>query len=223
LGWLDILINLVYPSRCLLCSRVLGKGEVVCFSCKESFISGLKNSQDSIKAFNELIYFEELYALGLYQGDFRRMLHAYKYQGIRDLSDIFANLLAEGINSNIIKGKWVKPQGLIPVPLHPRRLKERGFNQSELLAEKLSPFLEIPVCKALKRVKYTQTQTRLSRGERIINLEDAFKREITLPGVRGASYLLIDDICTSGATLNEAARVLKEGSSVIIYAAVLAH
>ncbi|RQD76319.1 MAG: ComF family protein [Candidatus Syntrophonatronum acetioxidans] len=223
MGWLDQLINFLYPSRCLLCSRVSGKGEVICFSCREGFVSGLADSRGSMRAFTEYNYIEDLYALGPYRGDFRRLLQAYKYKDKRELSEFFASLLAEGLKEYINDGKWLKPQGLIPVPLHPRRFEERGFNQSELLAEKLSTNLEIPVWKALKRVKYTQTQTRLSRGERIINLQDAFQLELDSEGVRGSSYIMIDDICTSGATLNEAARIFKEGYPGVIYAAVLAH
>ncbi len=102
---------------------------------------------------------------------------------------------------------------LVPVPLHLRRLQERGFNQSLLLARVISRVHKIPVeFNVLERIRYTQPQTQLSGSERERNMRGAFRvRKNLFPA--GNNILLIDDVFTSGATVGECARVLKEAGA----------
>ena len=110
---------------------------------------------------------------------------------------------------------------VVPVPLHPARLRERGFNQAELLAKILAQKINIPLGCALERIRYTTTQTALDRSERMENSHNAFRlRKNT--DVRGLRVLLIDDVLTTGSTLSECARVLKRAGANSVHAATAA-
>ena len=112
---------------------------------------------------------------------------------------------------------------VVPVPLHPRRLRWRGFNQSELLAESLAEhFLLQTDALTLNRVRQTMPQADIQeREQRLDNVSDVFSCAHP-ENVRGRSILLIDDVCTTGATLNECARVLKENGAKRVVALVVA-
>jgi len=110
---------------------------------------------------------------------------------------------------------------IVPVPLHPTRQRERGFNQASLLAELLSPRISIPCKRVLKRIRYTTTQTALDRAERMENLHNAFRLR-KKADVRGLRVLLIDDVLTTGSTLSECARILKRAGAISVYAATAA-
>lgn len=107
---------------------------------------------------------------------------------------------------------------IVPVPLHVRRLRQRGFNQAALLARELGRRLEIPVqCGALSRRIWTEPQTRLNREERLRNVKGAFA--VLKPGdIGGARILLIDDVFTTGSTLCECAGALKETKAAEVHA-----
>ncbi len=138
------------------------------------------------------------------------LVRAYKYSAHPYLSGACLRLLLAGGE------KWYDWRGydrVVPVPLHPRKARERGFDQSALLAAGLSRAAGIPLNrKSLARVRYTSTQTRLSRKARRENIRGAF----LVTGedrVRGASILLVDDVYTTGATVNECAGVLREAGA----------
>jgi ComF family protein len=110
---------------------------------------------------------------------------------------------------------------IVPVPLHPARLRERGFNQAELLAKTLTQKIGVPVFAALERIRYTTTQTAFDRIDRTENLHNAFRlrKKVT---VRELQVLLVDDILTTGSTLSECARVLREAGARSVYAVTAA-
>jgi ComF family protein len=110
---------------------------------------------------------------------------------------------------------------IVPVPLHPTRERERGFNQASLLAESLSAQISTPSKPLLERIRYTTTQTALDRAERMENLHNAFRLRKNAD-VRGLRVLLIDDVLTTGSTLSECARVLKRAGATSVHAATAA-
>jgi len=109
----------------------------------------------------------------------------------------------------------------VPVPLHPTRERERGFNQASLLSGLLSAQTSIRSQRVLERVRYTTTQTALDRSERMENLHNAFRLRKNAD-VRGLRVLLIDDVLTTGSTLSECARVLKRAGAISVHAATAA-
>lgn len=111
---------------------------------------------------------------------------------------------------------------LVPVPLHPRRYRERGFNQSELLASRIGATAQLPMAPGLlARQRYTTPQARLKRHERLANLSGAFSAPDHFK-IRGKNVILIDDVATTLATLNECAKVLKAAGSTCVWGLVIA-
>lgn len=137
-------------------------------------------------------------------------LHALKYEGRRDLARPLSRLLAARLPA--------LPEGgiLVPVPLHPTRRRERGFNQAALLARELAPRLGAPVGEeVLVRARYTPPQARLEEGRRGGNVAGAFR--VPHPSqVRGRPWILVDDVVTTGSTLGEAALALEAAGAARI-------
>jgi ComF family protein len=134
----------------------------------------------------------------------QNMLHAIKYKG----NKLLAEHLGIMYGTEIVKSFHHPLDYIIPVPLHKRRLRERGFNQSEFWAQGLSKSLDVPLDKhSLVRVHYTTTQTKKSRTDRVKNVENAFKINNS-SFLKGKSILLVDDVITTGATLEACGRAL---------------
>lgn len=143
-----------------------------------------------------------------------KLIQAMKYNEQLALANAFAKKLAQRIEKNNL------PDFIIPMPLHPARLKERGFNQSLLLATKVARELNIKLLpNACQRVRNTPSQSSLKWKERDKNVRDAFRCEIDLTGKRVA---LVDDVMTTGASLNALARVIKKAGATEISAWVIA-
>jgi len=147
------------------------------------------------------------------------LVHEFKYGHQQHLRHPIAEWLAETLGDPRLCGRHF--DAIVPVPLHPARERERGFNQAGLLAELLSERTAIPLQKALLRVRYTTTQTAYDRQERMENLKDAFCLRKNAD-VRDSRMLLVDDVLTTGSTLSECARVLKDGGALSIHAATAA-
>lgn len=143
----------------------------------------------------------------------REAVHALKYHNFRALSQPMAELMAAYLIDSKIPGDI-----LVPVPLHRRRLKERGYNQSELLVHELGRIVGLPIAGAvLTRVKDSSPQARAaSVRERYQNVDGAFdcqnNGEIT-----GRAVIVVDDVCTSGATLEACARALKTAGATLVW------
>ncbi len=147
----------------------------------------------------------------------RRAIHQLKYRNLKAISPFLAELLAHYLRSNPLPGEV-----LICVPLHPRRLRERGYNQSNLLAKGLGKRIDLPVIEdCLVRVKQTQPQVRAADvEERRRNVADAFICRDER--VSGRQIILIDDVCTSGATLESCAVALKNKGATSAWGLTLA-
>jgi ComF family protein len=106
--------------------------------------------------------------------------------------------------------------GLVPVPLTPQRLRERGYNQSIQIATELATFWKVPVHTIVQRTRGTQSQTRLTPGERLRNVAGAFEVIAPRSAVRGKHFVLVDDVITTAATLNSCATALYDAGARII-------
>ena len=140
-------------------------------------------------------------AIGAYDGALRAIVHALKYDGRRSLARPLATMMRDRGAEILIGAVCV-----VPVPLHASRRRERGFNQAVDLARHMG----LPVRHALRRVRPTATQTTLPAAQRHRNVRDAFAVIRGVQRLRGATVVLIDDVSTTGATLDACARTLKE-------------
>jgi ComF family protein len=140
-------------------------------------------------------------AIGDYDGALRSIIHAFKYEGRRSLARPLADMMRQR-GSAVLADADVA----VPVPLHRSRLRERGFNQAADLAR----YLGLPTVNALRRVRATATQTSLPAAQRHRNVRSAFTPTRRIYRVRRLRVLLVDDVSTTGATLEACARVLKD-------------
>ena len=140
-------------------------------------------------------------AIGAYDGALRAVVHALKYEGRRSLALRLATLMHQR-GDDMLDGAAC----VVPVPLHPSRRRHRGFNQAEDLARQL----QLPVVAALARVRPTATQTDLPAAQRHRNMRNAFAPTRACRALAGTVVVIVDDVCTTGATLEACARVLKD-------------
>jgi ComF family protein len=143
-------------------------------------------------------------AAGPYDGALRAIVHALKYDGRRSLAKPLAALMR-----NRCAELLAHADCLVPVPLHPSRRRARGFNQAFDLARRLASDT-LPVYQALRRIRATPTQTGLPAAQRHRNVKDAFTWSRRTPALRGRVVVLVDDVSTTGATLEACAKVLRE-------------
>jgi ComF family protein len=151
------------------------------------------------------VHFEHAVAPYLSRGIVRECIHAFKYHHARYLRSQLSGWLAEALNDPRIAGRAY--DAFVPVPLHPVRQREREYNQAEELCRDLTKRTGKPTRRLLRRVRYTTTQTRLDREERMENLRGAFRVSDT-EGVKHRHLVLVDDVFTTGSTVEECSRVL---------------
>jgi len=221
------LINFFLPPRCLFCGQIMDGFPNIpacssclaaliffsspkCPKCGIGFAASVGPDHLCVRCLNNELHFTSARALGPYEGLMAELITRFKYQGATYLAHPLGMLLAGYKDTDF---SLANIDLLVPVPLHPRRLRERGFNQSLLLARVVSRVHKIPLqFNLLERIRYTQPQTQLSGAEREKNMRGAFRvRKNILPA--GINILLIDDVFTSGATVGECARVLKEAGA----------
>lgn len=161
--------------------------------------------------------FDRLRSFGAYDNELRQMIVLMKYSGVRSLARPLGDWLAVAVAENPALGE---ADTIVPVPLHPRRRRARGFNQAELIARELARWLRKPVQTGwLARVKDTPSQTGLTPAQRIENVRGAFAAR---DKVDKARILLVDDVCTTGATLAACARTLKRAGAESVQAVTVA-
>jgi ComF family protein len=152
----------------------------------------------------------------IFEGPIREAIHHLKYNGRTSLAEPLGELLIEYWRANPLPADLI-----VPVPLHQARLRERGYNQSTLLGERLARASGLPLVEsALRRVKATVPQITLTAAQRQANVQDAFEARAEL--VQGQRVLLIDDVCTTGSTLEACQRALKRAGAQSVWALTLA-
>ncbi len=163
----------------------------------------------------------------VYKGVVKKLVSVFKYPPyLTDLQTQLIDLCYEGI---IQKEQFMsllqEPSIFVPIPLHPAKFRKRGYNQSVLLAQGLAKRFDISVSDCLKRVKHTSTQVGLSKDDREENITNAFavRFDICDLAKNYKHVFLVDDVVTSGATLREAAKVLKKAGVQSVWGVTLAH
>ncbi len=187
---------------CQACGLPLRDGGELCFPCH--------NEPPSL----------QIRAAALYRHPLQNAIHRFKYRGRKSLSPLF-RLLMESAWNHYPELRDVEL--LVPIPLHRTTAHDRGYNQAELLAQGLSSITALPVKNLLLRTRKTTPQFRLSKPKRLANLQSAFSLHpaADLTSTKRKHVLLIDDVCTTGATLMECAKVLKQADIGSVKALVL--
>ena len=231
---LEAAVSLLYPPVCTLCGGKTRAGEYLCERCEakatpivapfcqqcsEPFEGAIATAFTCANCAHRTIYFDAAVAAYRGRGIVRQIIHDFKYGRQIHLRHLVARWLYGAFDDERLRGRTFDM--IVPVPLHPTRQRERGFNQASLLAELLTAQISIPCKPLLKRVRYTTTQTALDRAERMENLHNAFRLRRNA-NVRGLRVLLIDDVLTTGSTLSECARILKRSGAISVYAATAA-
>ncbi|MGD8388838.1 MAG: ComF family protein [Desulfobacteraceae bacterium] len=229
-------IDLLFPPRCAACDRFLApeEGHGVCAVCRSEFlevksplciqcgvplITGPPEDRLCEACLRKPPAYEVCRAVFVYQGPLLQVIHRFKYAGKARLADILGpwlgglarKCLPEGMNALVM-----------PVPLSPRRLRERGFNQSLLLARHVAKEKGLPVdFLSLRRVRDTPPQAALGRDARRTNVRAAFA--VTDPGgVKERDIVLVDDVSTTGSTLDACSRALLRAGARRVFCLVLA-
>ncbi|HSP45355.1 MAG TPA: ComF family protein [Chthoniobacterales bacterium] len=228
------LTSLFYPATCVVCSANVEPSEYLCpdcerrapriappfcAKCSEPFPGAITQTFSCANCEHRVLHFDCAVAAYRSRGVVRRLVHQFKYAKQRYLRYPVAKWLLETLRDPRLRDR--KFDVIVPVPLHPARERERGFNQAALLAELLPVAARAPVRLVLERTRYTTTQTAYDRAERMENLHGAFRLR-KKQDVRDLRVLLIDDVLTTGSTLSECARVLKVAGAVSIHAATAA-
>ena len=206
---LDRFLDLLFPPRCAFCRKLLNDEGMVCADCEAALpVTGPEAVQrlDKIECCSPLFY----------EGSVRASLLRYKFGGINAYAEVYGEFLSKCIDENNISC-----DSITWVPLSPRRLRKRGYDQARLLAEALAKRQGIPCISTLRKVRNNKVQSSLHDAkQRKNNVKGVYE---LIPGVsvRDMDVLLVDDIVTTGSTLNECAGVLADaGAARVITAAV---
>lgn len=230
----NVLLNLLFPRRCAICRRELDTKDVCdecvaaipifrwisCIRCGRRLGDDapcpLHRDQTPIRGIGA--------ATDYNRPDVRRMLHTYKYRGRKALAEPLAELLIRHAAGDFAAIIARSQPTIVPIPLTHRRLFKRGFNQSALLAERVASRLNLAYEPSfLERHGERQPQVEIENAQvRRQNIKGVFRVGADQDRIRGRTILLIDDVATSGATLEEAARTLKRAGAKAVWAMVIA-
>jgi len=234
-------VSLLFPADCkicgalleplnhsLICERCWSKVEWVnppyCLSCSKPFLPS-ETFQSFPFSFclecqKEPPYFKRVFVPTLYDGVMKKAIHLFKYDRKINIIQGMKRIIKVYLDRN--RSTFPHLDLVVPVPLHRKKLKERGFNQAELLAKVIARHLNLKLVKnSLGRIKPTRVQAKLSKRERIENMRKAFLVK-NAEEFRGRSVLLVDDVYTTGTTVNEIAKILKRTKAKEVYVFTLA-
>ncbi|MBI2037605.1 MAG: ComF family protein [Candidatus Magasanikbacteria bacterium] len=207
-GWVK---DCLFPKFCVGCKA---EDLWLCDGCAGKIIK-IKNTSSSEG--KTVAHIDRVMALFDYgENIVSELIKLFKYNYITELTEVFRKIVND-INIEFDDKNFM----IMPVPLHARRQRERGFNQSEILAEIFAEKLHLQVNKDLRRVIFTQQQAALSAEKRLVNLKDAFAFDAVGQAVP-ERVLLVDDVFTTGATMSECAKALKNKGVKTVYCLALA-
>ncbi len=217
-------IRLFFPKNCAACEQALLKGEdMICINCQLSMpraAPGFSNSLQGIERFHHLKALEQVHAFYKYQkgNKVQNILHEIKYRNKPELGQQQGRYFGSELKSKLT----ALPDALVPVPLYYKKQLLRGYNQSEQIAQGIAEVLQVPVwSNVVARRKATETQTKKSRMERFFNVDEVF--EVTdRDTLQGKHIAIIDDVLTTGATIEVCAEALEKAGAAQISIFVLA-
>lgn len=224
----DSLMELLSPALCALCENNLysanERKKGFCEHCLLHFIPAPASEKvlaSMLKHINsDDIAISDVYGVTEYHHDLpiHNAVYDFKYHGIYNS----AYVLGQKLGAIIAEQSFMRYSTIIPVPIHAARKRERGYNQAEIIAKGIESIIKVPISpKALQRTKYTQSQTTLSAKERLMNVSGLFKSFNQQTSFYNENVLLVDDIFTTGATVNNCAQILLEQGARRVDVAVI--
>ena len=217
------ILDLIFPPRCLNCNHL---GKFICDNClgkiiriKEQgcpFCHKKTNGGRLCAACRAKHELTGVVAYGYFHDPIlKQIIHPYKYEGISAAGEVISLLLAQTIKSTAINFDIITF-----APVSKRRFNERGYNQAEILAKHLSEYFEKPLFRKISKIKHTPTQVGLKRKDRLRNLEGTIVVKDS-DILKGRRVIIIDDVLTTGATLDECARALRQAGARQVWGVVL--
>ncbi len=220
-------LDILFPPYCVGCGKV---GTYVCKQCFSTF----RTAYDSCYLCHKPSFLGKIHeqckeACGLdgtlsvwkYEGVMRKLIHAFKYKFSYDMATTIAELMLLTLDS---KKGYIPKAVLVPIPLHEKRFKWRGFNQSDIVGRRIAFRMGWQVEQnILRRIKYTSSQVLLNKTERQTNMKAAFvvNKEL-LPKVENKKIVLFDDVWTTGSTIHSASCALKQAGAGSVWALTIA-
>ncbi len=221
----DIILDLIFPARCLSCGAIGGfvcqkcskevirKRDQGCPFCRQSMSGGrtCHRCRSHHKLTGALCY-------GYMKDEtLKSVIHGYKYDGVSAAGEEIANYLVELLERESINFEVVSF-----APISRERYRQRGYNQAEILARVIARHFGKPLYTGLKKVKHTSSQVGLHRRERLQNIKGSMQASNSNP-IIGKKVLVVDDVLTTGATLDECARTLRAAGARQVWGVVVAH
>ncbi len=208
------LVDFLYPPACVVCHAPTGPDIILCDKCRTVIESAARTHTASGRTIPGV---ETLHVLLPYDPACRAIIHALKYHGAPSAGRFLGELIGRRI-----AGAAPADAAIVLVPLHPSRLRERGYNQSEHIARGIASATGLTVdCTILARTRNTGTQTALDAGARAVNVADAFRFAGERP-LDGCPVILVDDVLTTGSTIEACAAVLADCGAGTVWVCVAA-
>ncbi len=232
----DIILDILFPSLCLNCRQYLQqsqntKNNYICADCHNSIQLNTSLFCPVCRlrlAGNKKICSHTKYLLGA-AGNYddpviKNLIHYFKYKSFENLTPILGEIILNYLKLINFQNYKLPNFIIIPIPLHRAKERQRGFNQSKLLAKYVADNFNLELADILKRNKNTKPQAQCKSEERIKNISNCFqiKNSADAEKIKNKNILLIDDVFTSGATINEAVKILKQNGARKIIALVAA-
>lgn len=221
------MLDFIFPPLCIVCGKfensqhcickqclkkIMKYDNPICLNCDSEMMTSTGCPNCKKKQF-------PLYVFGDYRPVLKEIIIQYKFKNIIEAADLLTPLLYKKFCDDII---LIKPTVLVPIPLHPTRENQRGYNQALILADRLSDLSEIKVYTDLiYRIKKRKPQAKLDFKQRIKNIKGVF--EVNYSHENKETVLLIDDVVTSGSTVKEAKKMLEAAGHKVVGVAALAH
>ena len=225
---IEFILNIIYPPRCILCQEIIPiKNNYICKKCsyEDYLIKGNrceKCSRQIVNTSKKLCKdcenqnhsYEKGFALFEYKGKIKGALYRLKYAREKEVGKALGNLIVKYYKNEI---KNSKIDLIIPVPIHPSKIRKRGYNQAQVIAKQISKDFKIPLRNdILIRIRNTRPQSKLSKKQRANNLVGAFS--LNKPIDKSVkNILIIDDIYTTGSTIENCSKILKQNADIKIY------
>ena len=211
MSFISVILEWLYPRRCAFCHKLTEDNVLLCSMCEKR----LPFTRSA--AAQELPHIKKCVSPLFYVDDVRSSILRYKFKGTTGYCKVYAELLAKCIDENKIFCDIITW-----VPLSRKKLRRRGYNQTELIAKELSKLTGMPCLCLIEKFKDNSAQSGINdAGARRKNVSGVYRLSAEASG-QGGRVLVIDDVVTTGATLSECARTLKKGNFSEIYAATVA-